>query len=287
MNSTADPLQPRRVEVAEAGVVRREAAQRQRRAHVHEGVRPAHAAPAVGEEARQRQREVQQVQRLGGVGDARRQLGFLERSRRLRLEHLRAADAEHRQDRHRQHQDAHAADPLQEVAPDVDRQRQVVEPDEHRRAGGRHCRDAFEVRAGERQCGQVQHQRQGGERRQAGPYQRHQQEAVARQQLAHVAPGRAEQHGTRPQRERDRHAESSEPGIAAEQRERQRHQHHDREDHDDGAKHVQDRGSRTRERRQDVSRAGNGGRSHAGRHAGGRRLRAPDIDARTAARNPL
>ena len=56
---------------------------------------------------------------LGGLGDAGRELLVLHRARRLGLEELHAADPQQRQDRDRQHDDSHAAEPLQRAAPHV------------------------------------------------------------------------------------------------------------------------------------------------------------------------
>ncbi len=67
------PFQLRRIPVAEALVVRREPAQAHRGAHVHEGVGPAHATPAVGQKAGQRQHEVNAPHAARGFGDARGQ----------------------------------------------------------------------------------------------------------------------------------------------------------------------------------------------------------------------
>ena len=52
---------------------------------------------------------------------------FLTGPGRLGLVELHAADAEQRQDRDHQHDDAHAAVPAERVPPEVDRRRQVVD----------------------------------------------------------------------------------------------------------------------------------------------------------------
>ena len=66
--------------------------------------------------------------RFRGFRDARRQLRVLHRSRRLGAVELHAADAEHRQDRDGEHDDAHAAEPLQQLAVEQYRRRQVSMP---------------------------------------------------------------------------------------------------------------------------------------------------------------
>ena len=100
---------------------------------------------------------VHQPQRLGGLGDARRQLGVLHRAGRFGAVHLHAADAQQRQDGHRQHDDAHAAQPVQRVAPQVHGVRQRVEPADHGGAGGRESRHGLEVGVGERQVRRAEH----------------------------------------------------------------------------------------------------------------------------------
>ena len=58
----------------------------------------------------------------------------------LGLVELHAADAEHRQQRDGEHDDADTAEPLDLLAIEQDRRRHRVEPHEHRRAGGRVAR---------------------------------------------------------------------------------------------------------------------------------------------------
>ena len=53
----------------------------------------------------------------------------LHRSRHLGAVDLHAADAEQRQDRDREHDDPHAAEPAQQVAPQIDGARQELEPE--------------------------------------------------------------------------------------------------------------------------------------------------------------
>ena len=134
------------------------------------------------------------------------------------------------------------ADQHHEAAPHVDRQRQLVEPGEHRAAGGREARHRLEVRVGEAQARECEQQRQRAERRQHDPRQRDQQEAVARLQLAARA---ARQRGTArrraasvtpiemadtPNSGRRRRPQANASGTSMQQREQHQHAGRARED---------------------------------------------------------
>jgi hypothetical protein len=67
---------------------------------------------------------------------------------RLGAVELHAADAEHRQYGHGDHDDADAAQPLQQLAVEQDRFGQIVEARQHRGAGGGEAGDGLEDRVG-------------------------------------------------------------------------------------------------------------------------------------------
>ena len=180
----ADQLNGGAVEVADAGVVGREAAEGDGREAVADGVEQAHAGQPVGGGAGDGEAEVDVPQGLGGFGDARRQLGVLDRAGDFGAVQQHAADAEHGQHRHRQYDDAHAAQPLQELAIEQHGVRHGVEVAQHRCAGGGEAGKGLEHRVGERDA-QPRHgvERQGAEEAEHGPEQHHDQEAVAYPQL--------------------------------------------------------------------------------------------------------
>ena len=97
------------------------------------------------------EQQVEIPQRLGGLGDSRCELRVLHGPRRLGAVELHPADAEHRQDGDRQHDDPHAAEPLQQVTVEEHRLGEIVEPGDDRRPGGGEARDGLEHRIGERQ----------------------------------------------------------------------------------------------------------------------------------------
>ena len=76
----------------------------------------------------QRDGGIHQPQVARGLGDARRKCGILHWPRRLGFEQLAAADAEQRQHRYRQHDDTHAAQPIEFMPPQIDGGRQPSSP---------------------------------------------------------------------------------------------------------------------------------------------------------------
>jgi hypothetical protein len=134
--------------MAETGIVAGEAAQAHGRKGVHDGIEPVHPGPVQAKDAQHGDNSVNAPEALGGLRHARGQLRVLHRSRRLGLEHLAAADAEQRQDRHRQHDQAHAAEPDHHAAPEVDRRRHLVEVGQHRRTGGGQAGHGLEIGVG-------------------------------------------------------------------------------------------------------------------------------------------
>ena len=91
------------------------------------------------------QRDVEEPQPPGGVADRRRQRVDV-RPGRLGLHQLAPADPQAGQDREREHDDAHASDPLAELAPEHERAVDGVVLDQDGRAGSRHPRHRLEER---------------------------------------------------------------------------------------------------------------------------------------------
>ena len=102
----------------------------------------------------------------------------------FRTIHLHAADAEHRQHSDRKHDDAEAAQPLQELAVEQDCTRQRVQPGEHGRARGRQPRHRFKYRFGQTDVGVfAQIKRQCAERAEHSPEQHDDKKAVTQAQF--------------------------------------------------------------------------------------------------------
>ncbi len=180
-------LDGQRIEMSDAGVIGREAAERERGKSVAHGIEPVHAGEPQAQDANRGQPGIHRPQQFGGLADARRELAVLHRARHFGAVNLHAADAEHGQDRHRQHDDAHAAQPAQEMAPQIDRARQQFKPRQHGAAGGRQARRRLEVSLREIDR-QIIPQRKSRHRRQRDPGERHQHQAVAGLELALEAP---------------------------------------------------------------------------------------------------
>ncbi|MNM92422.1 hypothetical protein D3C81_1047550 [compost metagenome] len=111
-----------------------------------ERVEQAHAGPVEGQGAEQGDADVHPDDVLGDHVRARHDL--FRAIRRLGLEQAHATNAQHRQDRHRHADEADAAQPVQQRAPDEDARRHVVQPAEHGGAGGGDARHALEEGVG-------------------------------------------------------------------------------------------------------------------------------------------
>jgi hypothetical protein len=131
-----------------------------RRHGVVDRVERAHARAPEGQAAEQGDADI------GGddvLGDHVRAWQDLFRAvRGFGLEQAHAADPQHRQDRHGHGDEADAAQPVQQRAPDEDARGHVVQPAEHGGAGGGDSRHAFEEGIGVADV-LLQDERQGGE----------------------------------------------------------------------------------------------------------------------------
>ena len=191
--------------IADAGVVRRIAARGHGGERVADRVEQRHPRGPVGQHTGRREQQVDEPQGLGGAGDARRELRVLHRPWSLGLEELHAADAEQRQQRDGEHHDADAAEPLDLLAVVEDRRRQVVQPDEHRGAGGRESGHRFEDGFGHRHAGQVcEEERHGAGQPDDGPEQHDHQEAVAQPEIAALPARRQPREQSRRQQDQER-----------------------------------------------------------------------------------
>ena len=106
-------------------------------------VQPVAAAPRSATTVRP---DVERPQAAGGLADRLREALDLGRAGQLRLQQLAAADAQARQDRDGEHDDAHAAEPVAELAPEEHRAVEPFDVGEHRRARGGEARDRLEER---------------------------------------------------------------------------------------------------------------------------------------------
>src|SRR5690606_14751901 len=180
----ADQLDRRAVVIADAGVMAGEAANGHGGETVADGSEQRHDGQPVGDRAGQGQATIDEPQYLGGFGDARGELVFLQRARHFRPVQLHAADAQQRQYRHGQHDDPHAAEPLQLLTVEQQGARQGIEPGDHGGAGGRQPGEGFEHRISDGQVGAVQQiQRHRPEQPQYQPEQDGNQVAVTGAQL--------------------------------------------------------------------------------------------------------
>ena len=167
-----------------------------------DGVEPIHPGESQAADAGGRQSGIHGPQQLGGLADARGEFAVLHRTGHFGPVNLHAADAQHRQDGHGQHDDAHASQPAQEMTPQIDRAGQEFQAREHGAAGGGQARCGLEIRIGEID-GQKMPQRKSGHRRQSDPGQGHQHQAVPSLEFPLEAPcGKPQQSAENESRQR-------------------------------------------------------------------------------------
>jgi hypothetical protein len=97
------------------------------------------------------------------LGDAGGELAVFVDAGDFGFEKLGAAYADHGQDGYGQYDDAHAAHPVEQVAPEVERGGEAVEVGENGGAGGGEAGDSFEEGVGVADAGQIPIKRQGGD----------------------------------------------------------------------------------------------------------------------------
>ena len=236
-----DAFDGRAVEVAEARVMGGKTADGHRGEGMADGVEGVHASEPVGDAAGGGEAQVDEPQRLGRLGDARRELGVLDRPRRLGAIELHSADAEHRQHRHRQHDDAHAAEPLQPLSIEEHRARQVVEASDHCGAGGGEAGERLERGIGERRRDlRCQVQGKGAGQSQSEVEQHGDEKALAAAQLSAAASAYPE-HDTDGQGNGKGDQERCAGLFPVHQRHRRRHEQGEAEQHEQPAADPQNR----------------------------------------------
>ena len=157
-----DGLDGHAVEVADAGVMGGEAADGHGGEGVSDGVEGVHAGGPVGQCAQDGEGYVDEPQGACRLADARGQLAVLHGAGGFGAVELHATDAQHGQDGHRQHDDAHAAEPLQLLAVPQNGVGQVIQPGHDGGAGGGQAGEGFEDGVGDAQlhaAGEVERNR--------------------------------------------------------------------------------------------------------------------------------
>ena len=219
------------VEIHNARIVGGKAAGRHRREAVKNGVERRHAREPEGGGTQHHEADVDIPQRLGGFLDARREFAVLHRARRFGLVKLHTAHTQHGQDGHRQYHDAHAAQKLQNPAPQIDRYGQLIQPDQHSGAGGGQTGHGFKVGVGK--CCRIvrEHERQRTEQGEQRPEQAHDHKAIAQAQLFFNGAHRQPQQQTADERNAVRPQKGLYRPVITEPGKQQRRQHGDAEQH--------------------------------------------------------
>ena len=145
---------------------------------VNQRIPPIHTGFIQRQTAGDGQQNIGNPQPLGGFGNARGEAGFFHRRGHFHLEELAATNAQQRQNGNDQHDDAHAANPVQKGAPDVERARQAFHVRQNAGAGGGQSGIGFKVSVGKAQVNIVEQQRQGAEVGQDEPDQGNQQKTI-------------------------------------------------------------------------------------------------------------
>src|SRR5690606_18705679 len=130
-----------------------------------QGFKPVHSRRPVGQTAGQGEHEIDQEQCFGGFGNPWCELVVIDRSRRCGAIQLHTTDAQHGQNRDRDHDNPDPAKPLQLMAVVQDGGRQLVQPADDGGAGGGEPGDCFKHGVGKRQAeaiGEDQRQRPEG-----------------------------------------------------------------------------------------------------------------------------
>ena len=184
------PFNRRRIKKRNVAVMRGKAPQRKRRHRMAHRIKPVHPRPMQRNRNPQRASQIKLPKLFCRLRNARRGFVFVH-PRNLRLKQLRPPHAQHRQNRHRQHDNPHAPQPVEHMPPKVDRRRQIVQIRNHRRPRCRQPAHRFKKRIGKRYFGKIIIKRQ---RRNAGktqPQHHHQRKTIARAQF--MLPFAAEQ----------------------------------------------------------------------------------------------
>ena len=132
------------VEIGKRGVVRRIPARRHGGHGVGDRIERTHAAGCIGDGAYGRDDEVDDAGLRRNLGNARQELA--RHVRAFNLEELHAANTQHWQDRDGGHDDADAANPLQDGAPEQDAARGRVEAGHHSGTRGGQAGNGFKHR---------------------------------------------------------------------------------------------------------------------------------------------
>ena len=229
------------IEIGNAVVVGGKAAQRHRRHGVADGVKPAHARPMQRQKTRHGDGKIGHPQLFGHLRNARRQFAVFIHAGDFGFEKLPAAHAEHGQNCHRQHDNPHAAEPIEHMAPKIERRRERVEAVDYAGAGGGEPRHRLEKRIGVAHIGKIEIKRHRGDGGKAHPQHKHQREAVALAQLAVVVPGEQPHRYRADDGDQRGAAECGQRIVEKQIRHKRRHQQQHGKQHAELGEHVDNR----------------------------------------------
>ena len=204
------------------------------------GVEDGHAGDVVEYRTDDRQPEIDQADRGCHLGGARQDL--LRQIRGFGAHQLHAADPQHRQDRDGHDDEADAAEPMEDGAPQENARWRDVQADDHGRTGRRDARDRFEHGLGRAQVELAERERQRGERPDHDPHRAGQEKGLAAGQLGiPVALVHQDQGHPGEQRDRARRQEYLPVGMSDRHVGDHRRRHEQGQDDQQSPDHDQDR----------------------------------------------
>ena len=224
---------------ADRGILGREAPGRERAHRVVAGIEPAHPGELQRDCAQQREKQVSRADpapHLDGPGeDLVRALGGLGTKK------LHATDPQERQHHDGHHDNAEAADPIRERAPEQQAGRILIEAKDDGRAGCREARHRFEKGISDGQFVLSEDERQGTSCHRREPRHRGQHEALVEVQLEFIPPVRKHQRSAEKDCRNCGCYEGPPVGVVEAQVDKGGHEHDAAQPDQEKADHVKDR----------------------------------------------
>ena len=161
----------------------RKTAQGHSRHRMTQGIKPAHAGNMQGYKGRSSCQRIGKPQPFGHLRNTGRHLTFFIHTRNFRFEELRPPHAQHRQNRHSQHDNTHTAKPVEHVSPKIHRRRQRIQAGNHCRTCRRQPRHRFKKCIGKTHGRHIEINRHRRHDSKSQPQHQYQGESVTRPQF--------------------------------------------------------------------------------------------------------
>ncbi len=227
------------VEIAHTGIVGGKTADGDGGKSMADGIEQGHACQPVAQATGHGQPQIDIPQRLGRFGDARCELGVFHGTGCFRPVQLHAADTQHGQYSNGQHNDTHAPQPLELLTVVKDGTGQIVQPHDHRCAGGGQTGNGFEECIRHGQAGMLgQRERQSAGGRKHRPEHDHHHEAVTQAQFTVLAAHRQPAQGAKGQGDAESRQKGRMGAVVISKRHQYGRQHGKAENHQQQAQNA-------------------------------------------------